>query len=177
MYPKWIQDTFRRGGFNCTKCRANQMTENICMLGIVAPQPWSNRPLGIIRTVCSLCGNRTDHSFDTTLTDIVCALEAKFAEFESAPLEPPPIVFPKTETGGADLTATASSDESAKPVRPSRRKSQPLKLPTDEEVRRFLKNLGRTSFRTDSKSYRKLTGPPPRKPLDEKDLRGPGEDD
>ncbi len=178
MYPKWIQDQFENNRCRCTKCKAGQLTTNIIMIGVCSPHTWSNRPQGIFTTLCPLCGNSTQHTIDLTLSDIVGAVEAKFDEFESAgPAEPPPIKIPKTSTGVPDVTPAGPSDEKSKRVQPSRRNSQPLQPPTEAEIRRFLARLKVTSFKTNSKSYKKLTGPPPRKPLDEKDIKGPGEDD
>lgn len=44
--------------------------------------------------------------------------------------------------------------------------------PTETEVKRFLARLKVTLFRTNRKSYRILTGQPPREPLDDNDIKG-----
>lgn len=178
MYPKWIQDQFDNNRCRCTKCKAGQLTTNIIMIGVCSPHTWSNRPRGIFTTLCPLCGNGTQHTIDITLSDIIGAVEAKFDEFESAgPAAPPPIKIPKTSTGVYDVTPAGPPKENSKPVRPSRRISQPLQPPTEAEIKQFLKRLKVTSFKTNSKSFKKLTGPTSHEHIDEGDIKGPGEDD
>ena len=177
MYPKIIQSSFD-GRERCRNCKSNLSTSDIALIGVRPPDPWRNRPLGLYLTICPLCGHRTETSFDIALADLIAAVEAKWAEFESAPpAKPMPFVMPQKNVPPNDPEPTIEQPSNSKVVRPSRRNGQPLQPPTDAEIKRFLARLKVTSFKTNSKSYKKLTGPPPRKPLDEKDIKGPGEDD
>ena len=177
MYPKIIQSSFD-GRERCNGCKSSLSTADIAAIGVRLPDPWRNRPLGFYLTVCPLCGHKTETSFDITLADIILAVESKWAEFQSAPpAEPMPFVMPQKNI--PPIEPEPINEEASKPtlVRPSRRSNQPLKPPTAAEIKRFLARLKVTSFKTNSKSYEKLTGPPRRKPLDEKDIEGRGEDD
>ncbi len=177
MYPKIIQSSFD-GRERCRKCKSNLSTSDIALVGVRPPDPWRNRPLGLYLTVCPLCGHKTETSFDITLADLITAIKAKWAEFESAPsAEPMPFTLPHKNAPPKEPETTIEEPSTPKPVRPSRRSNQPLQPPTAAEIKRFLARLKVTSFKTNSKSYEKLTGPPRRKPLDEKDIKGPGEDD
>lgn len=177
MYPKIIQSIFDRGE-RCKSCNSNLSTSGIALIGVRPPDPWRNRPLGLYLTVCPLCGHRTETSFDVTLADLIAAVEAKWSEFESAPpLESMPFMIPQKDVPPVETEQTSEEPPKPKPVRPSRRSNQPLKPPTPAEIKRFLARLKATSFKTNSKGFKKLTGPPSSKPLDDNDIKGPGEDD
>ena len=177
MFPKIIQSCLD-GRERCRGCKSNLSTATIAAIGVRLPDPWRNRPLGFCLTVCPLCGHKTETSFDVSLADIITAVEAKWAEFESAPpAEPMPFTMPQKNVPPVEAEPTGEEPSKPKLVRPSRQSNQPLQPPTAAEIKRFLARLKATSFKTNCKSYEKLTGPSCRKPLDEKDVKGPGEDD
>lgn len=175
MYPKWIQRDFDRG-FRCMNCRGHLTTADIRMVGVRCPHPWSSKPLGMYLTLCPLCGHRTEYASDEpNVLDITNAIIAKSSQFErSPPAEKPVFTFDSPETEPPpeqEPTATPAR------VRPSRRPSQPLGPPTKAEIKRFLERLKKTSFKTNSKGFQKLTGPQKQKPLGPDDIKGPGEVD
>lgn len=165
MYPNWIIDMFT--GNTCPKCRSALTLSDIDAIGIRRPLGFEGHLpelLALVIATCKQCGGCIHFSTRCPKEPLIDAVEELAELIKSTPARKPPLFGP----GAASTVQGETSSDGAgghvgkSTVRPSIRADQKLGPMTEEEVGSFLAWLKRISFKSGSKSLRRLTGSDPR---------------
>ena len=169
MYPTWLINVFIDNF--CTQCR-NPITPNdITAIALARPEDYVahlREPFAIIVAKCSKCGQK--HSFQMRCTkDLLFEAMGHLAkEIESAPVKNPPLFGPGSVASSLGKSSS-QTDNAGNSVQPSLRANQKTTPLSQEEIREFLLQLKRMSFKAGSRSLKKLAGNNPIMPTDDKD--------
>jgi hypothetical protein len=157
MYPQWINDIFEK--LRCTNCSAYIKTKHIH--GITTEynpaSPFSKLPRAKINANCPRCNTTHQVVQSLPLDIILTAIKAHCTKDfeppkEEEPFDAPP---PPSDPGGCDGQSLCSDCEEPCLPRFDRRQMHPFPI-SDSEVAAFMRLLERTSFRRDTKSFKRF---------------------
>ena len=178
LYPQWIKQLFS-GKMGCESCSEPLSLDDIIGVGLYCPDAatdFSVGPQSAVEAYCSHCGNRTHFTINKVLSETVKAVEAFYEVIARKRMghKPPwgtlpsPNYKPEEEADkkqpGSDVRPYGHRfrgqgfSEEAERWR-NRRRRRRFKIggpPSDEEVKKFLRRLEKTSFKRSTKSFQKF---------------------